>query len=175
MRWALNGSVAMNGREREGWEGVECLQEGSKGLSYTDEWALAGNHRVASLSNESEDATRKESTCKLIFTKRKGYTSTSKAEFGLDRKLRSCWRLHQSCSSLWRSSTRQWRLVRSMRSHDRQQSHSNEVTTSDRAIYRYVHLYGWSVATPPAIPPPLSGQFSVVYVSVFFCVFYFFW
>ena len=28
MRWALNGSVAMNGREREGWEGVECLQEG---------------------------------------------------------------------------------------------------------------------------------------------------
>ena len=74
MRWALNGSVAMNGREREGWEGVERLQEGSKGLSYTDEWALAGNHRVASLSNESEDATRKESTCKLIFTKRKGYT-----------------------------------------------------------------------------------------------------
>ena len=73
MRWALNGSVAMNGREREGWEGVERLQEGSKGLSYTDEWALAGNHRVASLSNESEDATRKESTCKLIFTKRKGY------------------------------------------------------------------------------------------------------
>ena len=62
MRWALNGSVAMNGREREGWEGVERLQEGSKGLSYTDEWALAGNHRVASLSNESEDATRKEST-----------------------------------------------------------------------------------------------------------------
>ena len=50
MRWALNGSVAMNGREREGWEGVERLQEGSKGLSYTDEWALAGNHRVASLS-----------------------------------------------------------------------------------------------------------------------------
>ena len=73
MRWALNGSVAMNGREREGWEGVEGLQEGSKGLSYTDEWALASNHRVASLSNESEDATRKESTCKLIFTKRKGY------------------------------------------------------------------------------------------------------
>ena len=36
MRWALNGSVAMNGREREGWEGVERLQEGSKGLSYTD-------------------------------------------------------------------------------------------------------------------------------------------
>ena len=70
MRWALNGSVAMNGREREGWEGVEGLQEGSKGLSYTDEWALASNHRVASLSNESEDAT---STCKLIFTKRKGY------------------------------------------------------------------------------------------------------
>ena len=35
--------VAMNGRKREGWEGVECLQEGSKGLSYTDEWALAGN------------------------------------------------------------------------------------------------------------------------------------
>ena len=69
MRWALSGSVAMNGREREGWEGVERLQ----GLSYTDEWALAGNHRVASLSNESEDATRKESTCKLIFTKRKGY------------------------------------------------------------------------------------------------------
>ena len=75
MRWALNGSVAMNGREREGWEGVEGLQEGSKGLSYTDEWALASNHRVPSLSNESEDATRKESTCKLIFTKRKGYTS----------------------------------------------------------------------------------------------------
>ena len=74
MRWALNGSVAMNGREREGWEGVEGLQEGSKGLSYTDEWALASNHRVPSLSNESEDATRKESTCKLIFTKRKGYT-----------------------------------------------------------------------------------------------------
>ena len=73
MRWALNGSVAMNGREREGWEGVEGLQEGSKGLSYTDEWALASNHRVASLSNESEDATRKESTCKLIFTKRKAY------------------------------------------------------------------------------------------------------
>ena len=73
MRWALNGSVAMNGREREGWEGVEGLQEGSKGLSYTDEWALASNHRVPSLSNESEDATRKESTCKLIFTKRKGY------------------------------------------------------------------------------------------------------
>ena len=43
----------MNGRGREGWEGVERLQEGSKGLSYTDEWALAGNHR---LSNESEDA-----------------------------------------------------------------------------------------------------------------------
>ena len=76
MRWALNGSVAMNGREREGWEGVERLQEGSKGLSYTDEWALASNHRVASLSNESEDATRKESTCKLIFTKRKGYLET---------------------------------------------------------------------------------------------------
>ena len=75
MRWALNGSVAMNGREREGWEGVEGLQEGSKGLSYTDEWALASNHRVPSLSNESEDATRKESTCKLIFTKRKGYHS----------------------------------------------------------------------------------------------------
>ena len=73
MRWALNGSVAMNGREREGWEGVEGLQEGSKGLSYTDEWALASNDRVPSLSNESEDATRKESTCKLIFTKRKGY------------------------------------------------------------------------------------------------------
>ena len=73
MRWALNGSVAMNGREREGWEGVERLQEGSKGLSYTDEWALAGNHRVASLSNEPEDATRKESTCK---TKRKGYLET---------------------------------------------------------------------------------------------------
>ena len=73
MRWALNGSMAMNGREREGWEGVEGLQEGSKGLSYTDEWALASNHRVPSLSNESEDATRKESTCKLIFTKRKGY------------------------------------------------------------------------------------------------------
>ena len=76
MRWALNGSVAMNGREREGWEGVEGLQERSKGLSYTDEWALASNHRVASLSNESEDATRKESTCKLIFTKRKGYLET---------------------------------------------------------------------------------------------------
>ena len=76
MRWALNGSVAMNGREREGWEGVEGLQEGSKGLSYTDEWALASNHRVPSLSNESEDATRKESTCKLIFTKRKGYLET---------------------------------------------------------------------------------------------------
>ena len=30
-------------REREGWEGIEHLQEGSKGLSYTDEWALAGN------------------------------------------------------------------------------------------------------------------------------------
>ena len=73
MRWALNGSVAMNGREREGWEGVEGLQEGLKGLSYTDEWALASNHRVPSLSNESEDATRKESTYKLIFTKRKGY------------------------------------------------------------------------------------------------------
>ena len=58
--------MAMNGREREGWEGVERLQEGLKGLSYTDEWALASNHRVASLSNESEDATRKESTCKLI-------------------------------------------------------------------------------------------------------------
>ena len=43
MRWTLNGSVAMNGREREGWEGIERLQEGSKGLSYTDEWALAGN------------------------------------------------------------------------------------------------------------------------------------
>ena len=43
MRWTLNGSVAMNGREREGWEGIEHLQEGSKGLSYTDEWALAGN------------------------------------------------------------------------------------------------------------------------------------
>ena len=57
MRWALNGSVAMNGREREGWEGVEGLQEGSKGLSYTDEWALASNHRVPSLSNESEDTT----------------------------------------------------------------------------------------------------------------------
>ena len=70
MRWALNGSVAMNGREREGWEGVEGLQEGSKGLSYTDEWALASNHRVASLSNESEDATRKVS----LFTKRKGYS-----------------------------------------------------------------------------------------------------
>ena len=69
----MNGSVAMNGREREGWEGVERLQEGSKGLSYTDEWALAGNQRVASLGNESEDATRKESTCKLIFTKQKGY------------------------------------------------------------------------------------------------------
>ena len=54
MRWALNGSVAMNGREREGWEGVERLQEGSKGLSYTDEWALAGNHRVASLSKVSK-------------------------------------------------------------------------------------------------------------------------
>ena len=54
----------MNGREREGWEGVEHLQEGSKGLSYTDEWA-------------SEDATRKESTCKLIFTKRKGYLPIS--------------------------------------------------------------------------------------------------
>ena len=78
MRWALNGSVAMNGREREGWEGVEGLQEGSKGLSYTDEWALASNHRVASLSNESEDATRKESTCKLIFTKRKGYMAKQK-------------------------------------------------------------------------------------------------
>ena len=65
MRWALNGSVAMNGRERDGWEGVE-------GLSYTDEWALVGNQRVASLSNES---TRKESTCKHIFTKRKGYTA----------------------------------------------------------------------------------------------------
>ena len=76
MRWALNGSVAMNGREREGWEGVEGLQEGSKGLSYTDEWALASNHRVPSLSNESEDATRKESTCKLTFTKRKGYLET---------------------------------------------------------------------------------------------------
>ena len=72
MRWTLNGSVAMNGREREGWEGVERLQEGSKGLSYTGEWALAGNQRVASLSNKSDDATRKESTCKLIFTKRKG-------------------------------------------------------------------------------------------------------
>ena len=83
MRWALNGSVAMNGREREGWEGVEGLQEGSKGLSYTDEWALASNHRVPSLSNESEDATRKESTCKLTFTKRKGYRkyySTSRLE-----------------------------------------------------------------------------------------------
>ena len=79
MRWALNGSVAMNGREREGWDGVERLQEGSKGLSYTDEWALAGNHRVASLSNESEDATRKESTCKLIFTKRKGYDMLQKS------------------------------------------------------------------------------------------------
>ena len=75
MRWALNGSVAMNGREREGWEGVEGLQEGSKGLSYTDEWALASNHRVPSLSNESEDATRKESTCKLTFTKRMGYST----------------------------------------------------------------------------------------------------
>ena len=60
MRWALNGSVAMNGREREGWEGVERLQEGSKGLSYTDEWALAGNHRVASLSNALRD------TCKPV-------------------------------------------------------------------------------------------------------------
>ena len=65
MRWALSGSVAMNGREREGWEGVERLQEGSKGLSYRDEWALASNHRVASLSNESEDATRKESVFSL--------------------------------------------------------------------------------------------------------------
>ena len=73
MRWALNGSVAMNGREREG---VERLQEGSKGLSYTDEWAWAGNHRVAFLSNESNETTRKESTCNLhvIFTKQKGYT-----------------------------------------------------------------------------------------------------
>ena len=91
MRWALNGSVAMNGREREGWEGVEGLQEGSKGLSYTDEWALASNHRVPSLSNESEDATRKESTCKLIFTKRKGYG-----------KIRVCYfcltiRFHDAC------------------------------------------------------------------------------
>ena len=38
MRWTLNGSVAVNGREREGWEGVERLQQGLKGLSYTDEW-----------------------------------------------------------------------------------------------------------------------------------------
>ena len=68
MRWALNGSVAMNGREKEGREGVERLQEG---LSYTDEWALASNHRVASLSNESEDATRKESACKLITSARR--------------------------------------------------------------------------------------------------------
>ena len=76
MRWTLNGSVAMNGREREAWEGVERLQEGSKGLSYTDEWALASNQRVVSLSNESKDAMKKESTCRLIFTKRKGYLET---------------------------------------------------------------------------------------------------
>ena len=43
MKWTLNGSVAMNGREREEWEGIQHLQEGLKGLSYTDEWALAGN------------------------------------------------------------------------------------------------------------------------------------
>ena len=55
MRWTLNASVAMNGRERERWEGVEHLQEGLKGLSYTHEWVLAGK-RVASLSNRSEDA-----------------------------------------------------------------------------------------------------------------------
>ena len=92
MRLALNGSVAMNGREREGWEGVEGLQEGSKGLSYTDEWALASNHRVPSLSNESEDATRKESTCKLIFTKRKGYMHTQKMPLS-DLTLQRVWTL----------------------------------------------------------------------------------
>ena len=90
MRWALNGSVAMNGREREGWEGVEGLQEGSKGLSYTDEWALASNHRVASLSNESEDATRKESTCKLIFTKRKGYSPAHYSKSALHHPYHIC-------------------------------------------------------------------------------------
>ena len=51
MRWKLNGSVAMIGREREGREGVERLQEGSKELLYTDEWALACNQRVVSFSN----------------------------------------------------------------------------------------------------------------------------
>ena len=91
MRWTLNGSVTMNGKEREGWEGVERLQEGSKGLSYTDEWALAGNQRVASLSNESKDAMRKESTCKLIFTKRKGYTVFPLAQQSSSRGIVRIW------------------------------------------------------------------------------------
>ena len=99
MRWALNGSVAMNGREWEGWEGVERLQEGSKGLSYTDEWALAGNHRVASLSNESEDATRKESTCKLIFTKQKGYRDDPKKKMAANRKGIGPTTLKRACNS----------------------------------------------------------------------------
>ena len=29
--------MAMNGRESEGWEGVDRVQIGAKGLSYTDE------------------------------------------------------------------------------------------------------------------------------------------
>ena len=33
-------------KRREGWEGIERLQEGSKGLSCTDEWALAGNTKA---------------------------------------------------------------------------------------------------------------------------------
>ena len=39
-----------------------------------NEWALAGNQRVTSLSNKSEVATRKESTCMLSerVTKRHG-------------------------------------------------------------------------------------------------------
>ena len=45
--------------------GLERLQEG---LSYTDEWALAGNQRVASLSNESEDATRKKAQYVSLFS-----------------------------------------------------------------------------------------------------------
>ena len=69
MRWALNYSVAMNGREREGWEG-------SKGLSY------AGGHWLVTIESRplvtsQKTLQEKKAHVSLFSTKRKGYKPIS--------------------------------------------------------------------------------------------------